>query len=635
MQLCSENSIQLPKFCYHTDLGIAGNCRICLVEEEAEDKMILACSTIVEEGDVIHTTSERILEARESVLEYLLVNHPLDCPICDRGGECDLQDQALMFGADRGRFYDLTKRAVQNKNYSTLIKFFLNRCIQCSRCTRFLADVSASHAVFLMGRGLNTEISSYTSTYISDEFSGNIIDLCPVGALTSKSLAFTLRFWEIIDIRSFDIFDIFLTPIKIELRGSSIMRILPTSSYNNPEYWISDKVRFNFDGYTKQRLLKPIFIFDYKLFYSTYSESLNILKKFLLGSVLGLHKKKIKNIKSLNKLGDFLYLEDIGALKAYSGFFGTPAEYNNNALTTCDYRNNFYSQADLDLTKYKSFFFIDVNTRLESPILNLKLKEFFFEEICSIYSAGVFSSHFDVDEFGGGNLFFRGKFLSESLQDTSLFVCGYGVTSLNNFFVIFFNYLKVFINNIGIELWNSFKSISVVNMLELGVFGKNSSLVYSSSSNLSSGLLNFVDFNSKNDSGNTKISQYILRLFCGTHGDYGAQISHIVFPVKIFLERAYSSVNIRGVCYSYRAAAYKYFVDDIKSYPELLKLKILKFNKTLRGFENYYFKDAGDLYVNLELYKYICRLSPLFRLTDTSNALLCSKLNEVKAFDYY
>lgn len=199
-------------------------------------------------------------------------------------------------------------------------------------------------------------------------------------------------------------------------------------------------------------MLKPIFIFDYKLFYSTYSESLNILKKFSLGSILGLQKKKIKNIKLLNRVGEFSYLEDIGALKAYSSFFGAPAEYNNNTLVACDYRNNFYSQADLDLTKYKSFFFIDVNTRLESPVLNLKLKEFFFEEICLIYSVGVFSSHFDIDEFSGGNLFFRGKFLSESFQDTSLFICGYGATQLNNFFVMFFNYLKFFINNIGIEL---------------------------------------------------------------------------------------------------------------------------------------------------------------------------------------
>lgn len=172
-------------------------------------------------------------------------------------------------------------------------------------------------------------------------------------------------------------------------------------------------------------------------------------------------------------------------------------------------------------------------------------------------------------------------------------------------------------------------------MLELGVTAKDKGTMHLNSSNLCSGLLNFVDFNFKNDSGSTKISQYILRLFCGTHGDYGAQMSHIVFPVKIFLERAYSSVNIRGVCYSYRATAYKYFVDDIKSYPELLKLKILKFNRTLYSFESYYFRDARGLYANLELYKYICRLSPLFCLTDTSNVLICSKLKETGAVDYY
>lgn len=231
------------------------------------------------------------------------------------------------------------------------------------------------------------------------------------------------------------------------------MRILPTSSYNNPEYWISDKVRFNFDGYVKQRLLKPVFIFDYKLFYSTYGESLNIYKKFLLASIFRLRIKKIKTIASLNKLGDFLYLEDIGALKAYSSFFGAPTKSYSEVLTHFDNRSDFYSQEDLNLTRYKNFFFIDVNTRLESPTFNLKLREYFFEEVCLIYSHGIFSSHFDVDEFGGNNLFFRGKFLCENFEETpSLLVLGYGVESLNSFFVEFFSFLKTLLNNVEVNL---------------------------------------------------------------------------------------------------------------------------------------------------------------------------------------
>jgi len=210
-------------------------------------------------------------------------------------------------------------------------------------------------------------------------------------------------------------------------------------------------VRFNFDGYVKQRLLRPLFIFDYKLFYSTYTESLNVYKKFLFKSIAALYKKEIRTVELLNKLGSFLYLEDVGALKSYSSFFGTPVESYVKTLANFDSRSDFYSRADVNLSKYKNFLFIDVNTRLESPLLNLKLREYFFEEVCSIYSIGIFSSHFDVDGFGGSNLFFRGKILSENLGQQFLFICGYGAELLNNFFVTFLNYLKAAVGDIYIE----------------------------------------------------------------------------------------------------------------------------------------------------------------------------------------
>lgn len=191
-QACLQKKIYVPRFCYHSALKIAGNCRMCLVEEKSSIKPVASCAVTIVAGMSIFTQTEMVKKAREGVIEYLLINHPLDCPICDQGGECDLQDQTMVFGADRGRFYEL-KRSTPNKNFGFLIKTFLNRCIHCARCTRFLSDIAVTDDLSLLGRGYKTEISSYLKLFIKSEISGNIIDLCPVGALTSKPYAFRAR----------------------------------------------------------------------------------------------------------------------------------------------------------------------------------------------------------------------------------------------------------------------------------------------------------------------------------------------------------------------------------------------------------------------------------------------------------
>jgi NADH-quinone oxidoreductase subunit G len=191
-QMCLTKNIFIPRFCYHFSLKIAGNCRMCLVEEKSSLKPLASCAVTLLKGHIIYTNTESVKKAREGVLEYLLINHPLDCPICDQGGECDLQDQTMVFGADRGRFYE-NKRSTPNKNFGFLIKTFLNRCIHCARCTRYLDEVAGTYELQLLGRGLKTEISNYVNSFIHSEVSGNIIDLCPVGALTSKPYAFKAR----------------------------------------------------------------------------------------------------------------------------------------------------------------------------------------------------------------------------------------------------------------------------------------------------------------------------------------------------------------------------------------------------------------------------------------------------------
>ena len=191
-QAAQEVSLYIPRFCYHVALNISGNCRMCLVEEKTSLKPLASCAVTINTGMNVFTNTELVKRAREGVMEYLLINHPLDCPICDQGGECDLQDQSMVFGADRGRFYE-KKRSTPNKNLGFLVKTFLNRCIHCARCTRFLHDLAGEPTISLLGRGYSTEISNYTNAFITSELSGNIIDLCPVGALTSKPYAFKAR----------------------------------------------------------------------------------------------------------------------------------------------------------------------------------------------------------------------------------------------------------------------------------------------------------------------------------------------------------------------------------------------------------------------------------------------------------
>lgn len=193
LQSCLSLCINIPFFCYHEELGIAGNCRLCLVEVNSSKKLVVSCATLIESEMVVSTTSFRVVKARETILEFLLLSHPLDCPICDQGGECDLQDLTLLYGLDRGRYYELYKRAVDDKNLGPLVQSFMTRCIHCTRCTRFLNEVTGEFLLGHISRGAQLEISTFTEEILINELSGNIIDLCPVGALTSKPYAFTYR----------------------------------------------------------------------------------------------------------------------------------------------------------------------------------------------------------------------------------------------------------------------------------------------------------------------------------------------------------------------------------------------------------------------------------------------------------
>lgn len=227
LQSCALGNVELPRFCYHDKLKIAGNCRICLVEVTGSKKLVASCAAQITEFAKIYTNTIRVRVARQNVLEFLLANHPLDCPICDQGGECDLQDITTTFGADRGRFYESAKRAVLNKNIGPLVRTSMNRCIHCTRCVRFISLISGSPQLGMLNRGSSSEIGGYVDIILDDPLSGNVIDLCPVGALTSKPFAFKARTWELNSVRTIDIFDTMHSTILLDIASNQICRVLP------------------------------------------------------------------------------------------------------------------------------------------------------------------------------------------------------------------------------------------------------------------------------------------------------------------------------------------------------------------------------------------------------------------------
>ncbi|MBN3296752.1 NDUS1 oxidoreductase, partial [Amia calva] len=254
---CEKVGVQIPRFCYHDRLSVAGNCRMCLVEIEKAPKPVAACAMPVMKGWNILTNSEKTKKAREGVMEFLLANHPLDCPICDQGGECDLQDQSMMFGSDRSRFTE-GKRAVEDKNIGPLIKTIMTRCIQCTRCIRFASEVAGVDDLGTTGRGNEMQVGTYVEKMFMSELSGNVIDICPVGALTSKPYAFTSRPWETRKTESIDVLDAVGSNILVSTRGGEVMRVLPRLNEDVNEEWISDKTRFAYDGLKRQRLTQPM-----------------------------------------------------------------------------------------------------------------------------------------------------------------------------------------------------------------------------------------------------------------------------------------------------------------------------------------------------------------------------------------
>src|SRR5204863_5130053 len=283
LQACGAAGAEIPRFCYHERLSIAGNCRMCLVELKGGPKPVASCAWGVRdcrpgpngEPPVISTKSPMVKKAREGVMEFLLINHPLDCPICDQGGECDLQDQAMAYGVDSSRFQE-NKRAVEDKYLGALVKTSMNRCIQCTSCVRFAAEVAGVPEMGATGRGEDMEITTYLEQALTSELQGNVVDLCPVGALTSKPYAFAARPWELAKTESIDVMDAVGSNIRVDSRGPQVLRVLPRIHEAINEEWISDKTRYAIDGLVRRRLDRPYIGRDVKR-ESDWAEALELI----------------------------------------------------------------------------------------------------------------------------------------------------------------------------------------------------------------------------------------------------------------------------------------------------------------------------------------------------------------------
>jgi NADH-quinone oxidoreductase subunit G len=368
LQACELAGIEIPRFCYHERLAIAGNCRMCLVAMQGSPKPIASCAMPAADGMIVETNTPKVHAARKGVMEFLLINHPLDCPICDQGGECDLQDQALFYGFDRGRYFE-NKRAVQDKNFGPLIKTIMTRCIHCTRCIRFIQDVAGIPELGATGRGEDMEVTTYVEKALSSEMSGNIIDLCPVGALTSKPYAFVARPWELSKTESIDVMDAVGSNIRIDARASEVLRILPRINDDVNEEWISDKTRFACDGLRRQRLDRPYVREGGKLRAVRWSEAFAAIGRRLEG-IAG---ERIAAIA-----GDLPCCESMLLLKQLMsslGSFNIDCRQDGAVLPSQPRSAYLFNTTIAGIERAGALLLIGANPRLEAAVLNARIRK--------------------------------------------------------------------------------------------------------------------------------------------------------------------------------------------------------------------------------------------------------------------
>src|SRR5476651_2370276 len=377
LQACESAGAEIPRFCYHERLSVAGNCRMCLVEWVGAPKPQASCALQVrdifpnKDGTParINTNSPYVKKAREGVMEFLLINHPLDCPICDQGGECDLQDQAMGYGRAAFHRFNENKRAVEDKYMGPLVKTIMTRCIQCTRCVRFATEVAGVPDLGATGRGEDMEITTYLERAFASELSGNIIDLCPVGALTSKPYAFNARPWELKKTESVDVMDALGSAIRVDARGSAVLRVLPRVNEDINEEWISDKTRYAVDGLARQRLDRPYIREAGKLRPATWSEALEAVAAKLKATApdrIGVIAGALQDAESMKAALD---------LFRGLGVQSTDCREDGMALGAGARASWLFNSTISGIEDADVVLLVGVNPRLEAPVLNARLRK--------------------------------------------------------------------------------------------------------------------------------------------------------------------------------------------------------------------------------------------------------------------
>ena len=551
MQACEQAGTEIPRFCYHEKLSIAGNCRMCLVEMEKAPKPIASCAMPASDGMVIKTNTDIVKKARKGVMEFLLINHPLDCPICDQGGECDLQDQAMYYGFDKTR-YEENKRAVQNKNMGPLVKTIMTRCIHCTRCVRFSTEVAGVDDIGLLGRGENAEITTYLEKTIESELSGNVIDLCPVGALTSKPYAFKSRPWELTKTETYDVFDGLGSSIRIDTRGKKVLRALPRINEEINEEWISDKSRFAIDGLSRQRLDNAYCKTNGMLKKSSWDNAFLHIKNQLID-------RDEKNTVFLS--GKFTDVETIFSAKKFS-------ESLNSFYYDCRFDNAQFIKNSNESFKFNStiqevenadaILLIGTNPRWEAAVLNARIRKAYIDNNCKIgligpkldltYNYQHLSESLDyLNELSNNNSDFN-KVLDKAknpliIVGTSSINSNFGTSILETSAML----AKKIQKNKDINPLNILhQDISRVGALEINFYNKYFDNDYSLQLKKHIDKNKPVVFLMGLDEIETSLLNNAYVVYLGHHGDKAASIADVILPTPAYTEKASTYMNIEG-----------------------------------------------------------------------------------------
>jgi NADH-quinone oxidoreductase subunit G len=553
LQACEMAGVEIPRFCYHERLSVAGNCRMCLVEvSPGPPKPAASCALPVNDGMEIKTDSDMVRNARNGVMEFLLINHPLDCPICDQGGECDLQDQAMAYGRDGSRFAE-HKRAVKDKHMGPLIKTIMTRCIHCTRCVRFATEVAGVPELGLLGRGEHAEITTYLEKSLDSELSANVIDLCPVGALTSKPYAFVSRPWELTKTESIDVLDAVGAAIRVDSRQTEVLRILPRLNEDVNEEWLGDKSRYACDALARQRLDRPYVREGGKLREASWDEAFAAIA----GKLKGLSGEKIAAIA-----GDLCDAESMLALKQLLGALGSTNLdcRQDGAKLPVDNRSGYVMNTGIAaLEEADAVLLVGANPRWEAPLVNTRLRKAWLHGGAKIavvgpqtdltYPAEFLGAGADtLREIADGNHPF-----AQVLKDAErpVVIVGMGAVARADGEAVLATAARLAGScNVVREDWNGFNVLHTaaarVGGLDLGfVPGAGGRDLEGILAGAESGAIEAVYLLGADEIDMSRLGKAFV-IYQGHHGDAGAHRADVILPGAAYTEKSGTYVNTEG-----------------------------------------------------------------------------------------